>query len=194
MASTILGPNIPLLFMGEEYGETAPFLYFVSHTDAGLIEAVRKGRRAEFEDFAWQGEAPDPQDEATFLRTKIDPALAGSGEHAALLETYRGLIALRASIAAFEDPSFERQEVTRPADMVLSLRRWHGEAQAVGFFNLADTTSTVRAALPPGAWRRRFDSASEALGGPGSIAAEVLTDTASTIELPARSAVLYERA
>ena len=68
----ILSPYIPLLFMGEEWGETAPFQYFTSHSDAALIEAVRRGRRDEFAAFRWKGEPPDPQDEATFLRCKLD--------------------------------------------------------------------------------------------------------------------------
>src|SRR5438094_8336972 len=67
----ILSPFVPLLFMGEEYGETAPFQYFTSHSDADLIQAVRKGRLEEFDDFEWVGEAPDPHDEATFQRSKL---------------------------------------------------------------------------------------------------------------------------
>ena len=63
----LLSPFIPLLFMGEEYGETAPFQYFVSHIDEPLIEAIRKGRASEFAHFEWEGHVPDPQDEETFL-------------------------------------------------------------------------------------------------------------------------------
>ena len=58
-AAVLLSANVPLLFMGEEYGETAPFLYFIDHGDAGLIEAVRRGRKAEFASFGW-GDVPDP--------------------------------------------------------------------------------------------------------------------------------------
>lgn len=57
----ILSPYIPLLFMGEEYGETSPFQYFVSHSDENLIESVRKGRKEEFSSFEWSEEIPDPQ-------------------------------------------------------------------------------------------------------------------------------------
>ena len=78
----LLSPFLPLLFMGEEYGEVAPFLYFVHHGDDGLIEAVRKGRKEEFAAFGWKGEIPDPQDEDTFLRSSPDPALRESGNHA----------------------------------------------------------------------------------------------------------------
>ncbi len=59
-AAVILSPYVPLLFMGEEYGEEAPFQYFISHGDAGLIDAVRNGRRGEFASFGWLGEPPDP--------------------------------------------------------------------------------------------------------------------------------------
>ena len=83
--AVLLAPNIPLLFMGEEYGEKAPFLYFVSHGDKALIEAVRKGRNDEFKHFAWNGEPPDPQDERTFLASKINWEKRRQGEHAVLL-------------------------------------------------------------------------------------------------------------
>lgn len=67
----ILSPYIPLLFMGEEYGEDIPFLYFVSHSDPDLVKAVREGRKHEFRSFRWEGEPPDPQDTETFLRSEI---------------------------------------------------------------------------------------------------------------------------
>src|SRR5204863_8434075 len=70
-AAVILSPFLPMLFMGEEYGDTAPWQYFTSHGDLDLIEAVRRGRREEFDDFDWHGEPPDPHDEATFLRSKL---------------------------------------------------------------------------------------------------------------------------
>src|SRR5262249_16007104 len=59
--AVLLSPFVPLLFMGDEYGETAPFQYFVSHSDKQLIEAVRRGRIEEFAAFNWKDEPPDPQ-------------------------------------------------------------------------------------------------------------------------------------
>ena len=56
----ILSPYIPLLFMGEEYGEEVPFTYFVSHSDPELIQMVRQGRKQEFKHFHYDGEPPDP--------------------------------------------------------------------------------------------------------------------------------------
>jgi maltooligosyltrehalose trehalohydrolase len=71
-ASIILSPYLPMLFMGEEYAETAPFQFFISHTDPDLVRAVREGRKEEFARFEWNQEPPDPQDEATFLRCKLN--------------------------------------------------------------------------------------------------------------------------
>ena len=71
-ALLILSPYVPLLFMGEEYGETNPFQYFIDHGDDRLVEAVRDGRRREFESFGWGSDVPDAQDDATFQRSKLD--------------------------------------------------------------------------------------------------------------------------
>ena len=78
---TLLSPFVPMLFMGEEHGEPAPFQFFSDHIDAEIAEATREGRRREFAAFAqFAGEeVPDPQDPATFERSKLsrngDPAL-----------------------------------------------------------------------------------------------------------------------
>lgn len=102
-ACTLLAPFVPMLFMGEEYGETAPFQYFTSHSDADLIEAVRKGRREEFDDFIWEGEPPDPHDEETFRRSKLNHSLREREEHAAMWELYRTLLALRRDTPALRN-------------------------------------------------------------------------------------------
>ncbi|HEY7530674.1 MAG TPA: malto-oligosyltrehalose trehalohydrolase, partial [Gemmatimonadota bacterium] len=94
-ALLLLSPYVPLLFQGEEYGETNPFLYFTSHGDPALVEAVREGRRREFASFAWAGEVPDPQAEETFARSRIDPSRAGRPPHAGLLALHRELLRLR---------------------------------------------------------------------------------------------------
>ncbi len=79
---TLLSPYVPMLFMGEEYGENAPFQFFSDHIDESIAQATREGRRAEFASFAEfaNQEIPDPQDPATFERSKLtrrgDPALS----------------------------------------------------------------------------------------------------------------------
>jgi maltooligosyltrehalose trehalohydrolase len=94
-ACTLLSPFVPMLYMGEEYGETRPFPYFVSHGDEDLVTAVRKGRKEEFASFGWKEEPPDPQSEGTFLSAVLNPGVASGGRHAALQTFYRDLIALR---------------------------------------------------------------------------------------------------
>jgi maltooligosyltrehalose trehalohydrolase len=93
---TLLSPFVPMLFMGEEYGEEAPFQFFSDHIDEEIAEATREGRRKEFEAFAqFGGEIPDPQDVATFERSKLtrraDPALQ---------RLYADLVAVRRRIPA----------------------------------------------------------------------------------------------
>src|SRR4029453_11229430 len=77
--ASVLGacsPFLPLLFQGQEGGEPRPFLYFADH-EAGLAASVREGRRAEFAAFDWGERVPDPNDPATFERSKLDWSRAG---------------------------------------------------------------------------------------------------------------------
>src|SRR6266540_6516275 len=104
-ACIILSPYTPMLFMGEEYGEPAPFLYFVSHGDADLQEAVRCGRRTEFAHFAHLAEPPDPQSECTFLDAKLSQELAGEGHHALMHAWYKRLLQLRREHPAMQGRS-----------------------------------------------------------------------------------------
>ena len=92
-AALLLAPQIPLLFMGEEYGESRPFQFFTDHPDPEIARATREGRAREFADFAaFAGrEIPDPQAPETFERSKLDPA-AGDDD---LRERYRVLLAAR---------------------------------------------------------------------------------------------------
>jgi maltooligosyltrehalose trehalohydrolase len=88
-------PYLPLVFQGQEWGETRPFLYFTDHRPE-LAEAIRRGRRAEFAAFDWAPDVPDPNDPATFERSKPDWSRA----HGPVLELWRELLRLRRSVAA----------------------------------------------------------------------------------------------
>ena len=96
-ALLLLAPHTPLLFMGQEYDESAPFQFFTSFTDPALGDAVRKGRREEFKDFRWD-EVPDPQDPATFERSKLHWEQAISENE--MLNWYQQLIALRKELVS----------------------------------------------------------------------------------------------
>ena len=82
-ATVLLSPFTPMLFMGEEYAETAPFPFFVDHGDPELLEATRRGRREEFAAAEWSEEVPIPADPATFAAAVLDPSLADVAPHRA---------------------------------------------------------------------------------------------------------------
>ncbi len=111
-ALLLTAPFIPLLFQGEEWGASSPFLYFTDHADPILGQAVSAGRRHEFAAFGWRpDDVPDPQDPATFLRSKLDWAEANQDHHADLLDWYRRLIALRRRLPALSDPRLDHLAV-----------------------------------------------------------------------------------
>jgi maltooligosyltrehalose trehalohydrolase len=103
-ALVCLAPFIPLLFQGEEWGVSAPFLYFTDHQDADLAQAVREGRRNEFTAFGWNpADVPDPQARATFERSKLDWSELEQEPHASLYAWYRSLLRLRRETPALTD-------------------------------------------------------------------------------------------
>ena len=102
-AVLLFSPYVPMLFMGQEYGETAPFYYFTDHSDPALIEAVREGRRKEMSAFLPGSEFADPQDEATFERSKLNWDLCWSEPHSSLLAWYRDWIAMRRQHASLSN-------------------------------------------------------------------------------------------
>jgi maltooligosyltrehalose trehalohydrolase len=107
-ALVLCAPFVPLLFAGEEWGATTPFLYFSDHIDPELARAVSAGRRAEFAAFGWpEHEVADPQDPASFERSRLDWSQPQRPPHNELLEWYRRLIGLRRSLPSLNDPRFE---------------------------------------------------------------------------------------
>jgi maltooligosyltrehalose trehalohydrolase len=121
-ALLITSPFVPMLFQGEEWGASTPFLYFTDHRDPGLARAVRDGRRREFAAFGWAPEdVPDPQDPATFRRSRLDWDEPDLAPHADLLRWYRDLIALRRAEPDLRDPAVPVTPTHRQG--VLSVRR-----------------------------------------------------------------------
>ncbi len=194
-ALTLLSPQIPLLFMGEEYGETAPFLYFISHIDPGLVEAVRRGRREEFSDFHGKGEPPDPQDELTFNRCKIHPEQREEGVHRRIFQFYHRLIRLRKEIPSLRHPDKRGLKISLlPEKKVLIMFRTQGEDQVCCFFHFGPEPQVIPSPIQEGTWRNRLDSSSTEWGGPGAFAPESISpDGAGTISLRPYNALLYCR-
>jgi malto-oligosyltrehalose trehalohydrolase len=105
----LTGPYTPMLFMGEEWAADTPWQYFTDHVDPRLARAVAEGRKAEFEAHGWNpADVPDPQDEATFARSKLDWTQPGREPYHDMLAWYRELIALRRNRPELTDPRLDR--------------------------------------------------------------------------------------
>ncbi len=195
-AMLLLSPYVPLLFMGEEYGETNPFLYFVDHGDAELVEAVREGRRREFASFGWTGSIPDPGAEETFLRSRLEREKAVRPPHSQLARLYHDLISLRRSEPALR-PGAARYRVASDveAGSVTIFYECGGQALLVAH-NLAAAQAKLRPSIPAGVWRRQVATDDAVYGGSGPAAPAQLVSTANeplAVELPAHTSVLYRR-
>lgn len=105
----LTSPFTPMLFMGEEWGASTPWQFFTAHTDPEIGRATAEGRIAEFARHGWDpAVVPDPQDPATFARSKLDWAELDRPEHARLRELYRVLLRLRRERPELTDPRFDR--------------------------------------------------------------------------------------
>lgn len=192
----VLSPFIPLLFMGEEYGEPSPFPYFVSHSDQALIEAVRRGRKEEFAAFGWADEPPDPQDEETFLRAKLKHDLRNENHHCVLLEFYKELIYLRKKIPALTHLSKDDMEVMDyQREKALIIRRWSDPDEALMLFHFGGSTVTIDIPFPEGRWTKMLDSADGCWQGPGGQAPdEIISNGGAALSFSPHAFVLYVKA
>jgi maltooligosyltrehalose trehalohydrolase len=199
----LLAPFTPMLFMGEEYGESRPFLYFISHMDPGLVDAVRAGRLAEFAGFHdGQPPPPDPQDETTFQRSKLDWSKRAMGSCGKLLAWYRELIRVRKQWGLGRAGKKRLKALMANEQGLLLLEGSHGPVRMLCLFNLSGTgqalhfgdgvpaqepasdgleRANVLKELEPhrtGAWRKHLNSAEKCWGGPGSAMPDVLREEA----------------
>lgn len=171
----LLSPCIPLIFMGQEYGELARFLYFADHSDPELVEAIRQGRKDEFKDFGWIGEPPDHNDRATFLASKLDWEKRGQGRENILYRFYRRLIALRKELPCLKYTDKEGLVVETPDnDRILVLMRTNRESVVCAIANFDKVERQIDAGIPPGAWRKLLDSADQTWGGKGATVPDMI--------------------
>jgi maltooligosyltrehalose trehalohydrolase len=168
-ALVLLGPAVPMLFAGEEWAATTPFLYFTDHQDPALGEAVSAGRRREFAAFGWPEEdVPDPQAGSTFERSRLDWSEREKPPNRALLDWHRRLVALRRSEASFAEAPRDDIEA-RWAEGLLRYRR----GAILVMANLGATPVAVDA--PAGA--------KLLLASPGASAAELGPDSVAVLRL-----------
>ena len=156
----ILSPFIPLLFMGEEFGEVAPFYYFISHTDTELVKAVREGRRKEFEAHNWEIQYIDPQNEQAFVKSKINHNLRlSSDSNRELFSYYRELIKLRKSHSALR--CLEKRSISvsfSTKEKILSIYRQSDSEELLLICNLAPNESKRREVSEAKTWKKIHDS------------------------------------
>lgn len=188
-AAMLLSPYVPLLFMGEEYLEAAPFCYFTDFTDPALREAVSRGRREEFRAFGWTGAVPDPQDPATFAESRLDWGRRERRPHAEVLAYYRRLLRLRR-----EHPALQagRPAVERLDDATLAVTRREPEGTAaLHLMRFSAEAAAVPLRVAGGAWERLLDAAEERYGGPGSGSAPRIAGGDDHVTLGPWASVLY---
>jgi maltooligosyltrehalose trehalohydrolase len=174
-ALVLTSPFIPMLFQGEEWDASSPFLYFTDHRDPGLGDAVRKGRRREFASFGWNPEdVPDPQARETFLASKLKWDEVAEERHREMLDWYRELIRLRTEVPALGDPDLKKV-TTRSSETPPWLIVERGDVTIA--CNLGD--EEVELAVPEKRrWKTLLTSAEP-------------TETGDSVRLPATSVTIW---
>jgi maltooligosyltrehalose trehalohydrolase len=187
-AVTLTAPGLPMLFMGEEWAEKAPFLYFVSHGDDDLVRAVREGRKAEFEAFDWPGEPPDPQAEETFERSGLNWELREESPHKEINSLYKALIALRKDTPALAVPTRDGLTVRFDEEVgAMTAVRRHERGDALLLFNFSD--NHVEFEIEERSWSLALDAQAGDFGG-GSKLPEKIVEK-EIISLPPFGAAVY---
>jgi maltooligosyltrehalose trehalohydrolase len=176
-ALLLLGPTTPLLFMGQEWAASTPFLFFTDH-NSELGRLVTEGRRAEFADFtAFSGElVPDPQARDTFERSKLRWEERLTRPHVGILQLYRNLISLRRRHPALRERGRDTFAVTALGESALALRR-HGQTPEDTLLIIVNLRGGLRLDLAASAttsapselrWAPLLDTEDERYGGRGA--------------------------
>jgi maltooligosyltrehalose trehalohydrolase len=165
-ASYLLAPQVPMLFMGEEYGEKNPFQYFISHTDKELVDLVRKGRKEEFSYFQWKGEVPDPFSEKTFRQCMLSWAVETAPDAQTLFSFYQHLIEFRKTRPAMNGRTRDSLNVLTSEDKVICFERKYKEDHLLFILNFnKHKTSFISPATKT--FKNIFDSSTVKWGGTG---------------------------
>lgn len=182
----ITAPFVPMLFMGEEFGENAPFRYFVSHGDKDLVKAVQEGRRREFEYFNHKkAEFPDPQAEKSFRESKLHWNFRKDDRKKALFNTYKELLQLRKQ-NTFSPFAEEGVQVTSNEEKKLL----EVSATTSGLFGIYNFGSKpIRREIPPGKEAKVVFASSDEKWGGEKTGESVFSET---IEVPKESFVIYK--
>ena len=188
----LLSPYIPLLFMGQEYGESSPFLYFVSHSDPELVEAVREGRKKEFTDFKAEENYIDPQSEETFNSSKLHWEQKNEGKHKVLWQLHQKLINLRHTIPALKKLDKQNFKAINKEEVIL-LHRWQQNSQVFCILNFSDRNVSLSNIFPAGNWQKILDSAETKWMGNGSSLPMQIDTSEQKILIKPHSFAVYQQ-
>jgi len=191
-ATVLLSPYTPLLFMGEEYGESHPFQFFTQFSDAPLIEAVRRGRAVEFAGFDNGSPLPDPQAEATFNESVLATWQATEEPGATLLRYYQHLIRFRQTRPALQGRTRDTMIVHPAILQTLAIERKILNDHIFIWFHFGDQP-VVHDNITWQHLRKIFDSADTYWRGPGPAAA-IDIPSGAPIHIAPHSVVVYEKA
>lgn len=192
--AVMVAPFLPMLFMGEEWSEPNPFLYFISHTDPDLVEAVRKGRKEEFAAFHSEAVPPDPFAATTFQQSTLQWQLTGEKPHSVMLEYYRALIALRKKTPALAIPDRSRSEASCDSDKsILTLHRWMNDQHVYCVMNFSKRQQPATLPDTNGSYQVVLDSSAEKWNGPGNetIADKAINGRNRAITLQPESIIIF---
>jgi maltooligosyltrehalose trehalohydrolase len=190
--ANLLSPFVPLLFMGEEYGETAPFLYVTSHGDRNLAEAVRRGRAEEFRSFRWKDQIPDPQAESTFDRSRLKRNLTQEEPHRTLLRFYQMLLRFRREYGLGHTTPPTTREFEN-SKILLVFQDTPAHKLAI-LFNFGDAPADLDSGFVEGHWEKKIDSSDLQWLGPGThLSSELGPSTHSPLILRPRSFAVFQR-
>jgi maltooligosyltrehalose trehalohydrolase len=190
--SVLLSPYLPLLFMGEEYGDDSPFFYFISHSDSALIEAVRNSKKDEFKTAGFEGEVYDPNAVVTFDQSKVNWKKQYEGHHAALWQFYQHLIYLRRTHSALKNLDKNCLQISScEAEKLIVMHRTSEDKQVFYLLNFNTQPVTCEIEPPLASWEKILDSADPCWHGPSATLPEKLSSTQSVTIAPS-SFALYE--
>lgn len=190
-ASIMMAPYIPLLFMGEEYAEKSPFLYFISHTDHALIKNVSHGRKNEFKEFHLEGEAPEPHLQETFLKSKLKWNFKESDKTKKILEFYKKIIKIRKNhpVLQFND----RKNFNISGDetkKIITITRWNEKNRILCILNFGSESQEIRFAKNIPKLNKILDSSDSFWLGSGKIAPDHI-DANEIIKIAPESCLIY---
>ena len=197
LAAVILmcAPNLPMLFMGEEFGASAPFNYFTSFDDPALAKAVSEGRRREYESFFRDRPFPDPQAPETFAGSQIDWAETARSPHREFLALNRALILLRKQNRCLSNCRKDLTEVDFNEDerWMLIRRGDSSGGNALLFCNLSPETRTVPMPRDASGFELVLFTGEERFGGTAAAPSPpaILDSSSAGIEISRFSAALY---